>query len=412
MRFFTTFTFTGIIVLAVLDANLQVVLGRFSRGLNDNLGKPIGQSKLQPIQEYAYTGTTTGKHLIKLRKSVNPTSISSFLNSGSGVTHVWENFHGFAGTFDNDTLTALRSSPDVESISEDGVLHTMELVTQTTAPWGLSRVSSRTILPRQVYYSLAYNYTYDNSGGSGVDIYIVDTGVYTAHLDFGGRARWGITFGGYPDADGYGHGTHCAGTAAGTQFGVAKSANIIAVKVLDDTGSGAASDIISGLDWVMTSVSTSGRPSIISMSLGGDVTPILDEAVATLTTSGIHVIIAAGNDATSTDTTSPARSPTALTVGASTISDVPTTFSNFGPLMDVWAPGMNVVSDWIGFNQATNIQSGTSMATPHVAGLVAYLIGLYGNKPPAEMISLVQSLSGRIGSPPPDTTDYLIQNGV
>ncbi|KAJ3000181.1 hypothetical protein NUW54_g6827 [Trametes sanguinea] len=151
--------------------------------------------------------------------------------------------HGFAGTFNADALNALRANPDVEYIAEDGIVHINAAVTQTNAPWGLQRISQTAKLSSQNTNALTYTYTYDSTAGSGVDIYIVDTGIYTAHSEFGGRARWGATFGGYANADGNGHGTHVSGTAAGATYGVAKKANLIAVKVLSDQGSGSVSDM-------------------------------------------------------------------------------------------------------------------------------------------------------------------------
>ncbi|KXN84282.1 hypothetical protein AN958_12788 [Leucoagaricus sp. SymC.cos] len=342
-------------------------------------------TKLHTVEKY--DGETTGRYIVTFKSGVNKYALNL-----AGVTHTWDGtLNGFAGQFDEETVDSLRSNPDVETITEDGVMHTF--VTQANAPWGLSRLSSSTKLRNQDTSALTFSYTYDASAGSGVDIYIVDTGVFTAHSQFGGRASWGATFGGYADADGNGHGTHCAGTAAGSQFGVAKSANIIAVKVLSDAGSGAVSDIVSGLNFVTSQASFTGRPSIVSMSLGGSASTSLDNAVASLTSAGIHVAVAAGNDNSNAGNTSPARAPSAVTVGASTIADARASFSNFGSVVDVFAPGQNVISAWIGSTTATNNISGTSMATPHIAGLIAYLIGLQGNISPAAMSSKVQSLS-------------------
>ncbi|KAJ7292945.1 serine protease [Mycena rebaudengoi] len=315
-----------------------------------------------------------------------------------GATHTYDPlFNGFAANLDTDALNALRADPTVASIEEDGIAHAVSIVTQTDAPWGLQRVSQDAPLKNTSTWSLSHSYTYDDeAAGNGVDVYVLDTGVFTAHSQFEGRARWGATFGdGYEDADGNGHGTHCAGTVAGFQFGVAKKANIIAVKVLHDAAFGWNSDIIAGLAWVGTEVAASGRPSVVSMSLAGEDSPALDGAVAALTASGIHVVVAAGNENVDVVAAkvSPAREPSAITVGSSNVLDVRAPSSNFGAVVDVFAPGEGVISSWIGSTDATNTLSGTSMATPHVAGVAAYLISLNGNSSPAELSATIQGLS-------------------
>ncbi|KAF8063398.1 serine protease [Lyophyllum atratum] len=355
-----------------------------------------------------FDGQTTGRYIVKLKDGVAKASVIGKLKAKT--THEWEVINGFASELDDESLAALRANPDVEYISEDGIMHTM--TTQTNAPWGLSRLSSSTKLANQDTSALTFSYTYDPSAGNGVDIYVVDTGVYTGHSTFGGRARWGATFGGYASADGNGHGTHCAGTAAGSQYGVAKSASIIAVKVLSDSGSGAVSDIVSGLNWVLSSAQSSGRPSIVSMSLGGSASTAMDNAVASLTAGGVHVAVAAGNSNVDAGTTSPARAPSAVTVGASTIADARASFSNYGSVVDIFAPGQNVISSWIGSSTATNNISGTSMATPHIAGLIAYFIGRSGNVSPATMSANIKTLSlkGVLSGIPSGTINDLAHN--
>ncbi|KAG6908317.1 hypothetical protein DXG01_005293 [Tephrocybe rancida] len=335
-----------------------------------------------------FNGETTGKFIVKLKEGVSKSDVLASLNVN--VTHEWDLIHGFAGELSDDAVNTLRASPDVEYITEDGIVHTF--ITQTNAPWGLSRISQAGTLTNQNTGALTFSYTYDASAGAGVDIYIVDTGVFTGHSTFGGRARWGATFGGYPDADGNGHGTHVAGTAAGNQYGVSKAASIIAVKVLDDSG-------ISGLNFVASSAASSGRPSIASLSLGGGASSSLDNA---LVNAGVHVTVAAGNSNTDAGTTSPARATAVVTVGASTIADARASFSNFGSVVDVFAPGQNVISSWIG----------STTATPHVAGLIAYLIGKRGNSSPASISTLLKTLSvkGVLSGIPSGTLNDLIQN--
>ncbi|KAI0825094.1 serine protease [Trametes gibbosa] len=321
--------------------------------------------------------------------------------------------NGFAGTFEGDALNALRADPDVEYIVEDGIFH-INAITQTDAPWGLQRICQAETLSNQDANALTYSYTYDDSAGSGVDIYIVDTGIYFSHSEFAGRARWGKTFGNYADVDGNGHGTHVSGTAAGNTYGVAKKANLIAVKVLGDDGRGTASDIISGLDWVSKEVAVSGRPSIASLSLGGGPSTALDNVVTALTRLGIHVTVAVGNANTDGGSTSPARAPSVVTVGASDISDARAKFSNYGSVVDIFAPGQDVISSWIGGTSATKSISGTSMATPHIAGLIATIISRDGNSSPAAITTKLQKLSTKdaLTSIPPTTFNGLARNQV
>ncbi|KAJ8522139.1 hypothetical protein ONZ45_g1228 [Pleurotus djamor] len=346
-------------------------------------------------------------YIVKLKAGASRKAL--LRNLGVNATYEWDTaLNGFAGKLSAKDLDALRASADVESISEDGVMSIF--ATQTNAPWGLARLSTPSRLTSTNSAALTFSYTYDATG-SGVDVYVVDTGVLTSHSQFGGRARWGATFGGYANADGNGHGTHCAGTVAGSQFGVAKGANIIAVKVLSDSGSGSVSGIVSGLNWVLTAARSSGRPSVVSMSLGGGASTAMDNAVASLTAAGIHVVVAAGNSNTNAANTSPARAPSAITVGASTITDARASFSNYGAVVDIFAPGQDVISSWIGSTSATNRISGTSMATPHIAGLVAYIISYSGNLSPAAMSTRIQSLSvrGALSGIPSGTVNYLAQ---
>ncbi|KAL0951221.1 hypothetical protein HGRIS_007942 [Hohenbuehelia grisea] len=368
MRFFST-VFASLAVLATVLAS---------------------PTPLKTVERYQGS-VNTGSFIVTLKDGVDKSTVLKGL--GLNATHEWDNsfLHGFAGKFSEQALNRLRASPAVESIAEDGIMHTQ--VTQTNAPWGLGRIVSTARLTNTNVAALTFTYTYDASAGSGVDVYVVDTGVFTGHSQFGGRARWGRTFGPYADADGNGHGTHVAGTIGGSQYGVAKSVNIIAVKVLSDSGSGAVADIVSGLNFVLTSARASGRPSIVSMSLGGGASTALDNAVASLTAGGVHVVVAAGNSNVDAGTTSPARAPSAITVGASTIADARASFSNFGSVVDVFAPGQDVISSWIGSSTATNRISGTSMATPHISGLAAYLISLNGNQSPAALSTTIKSLS-------------------
>jgi len=356
---------------------------------------------LKSVERYA--GETNGGYIVRFKSAAARREWANKLKATQLAI-----IEGIAAPLDEETLNTLRASDDVESIVEDGIMHTT--ATQTNAPWGLGRISQTGRLSSQSTTALTYTYTYDDSAGRGVDIYIADTGVLTTHNQFGGRARWGASFVG-GTTDGNGHGTHCAGTAAGSQFGVAKSANIIAVQVLSAGGSGSISGIVSGLDYVRQQAAASGRPSIVSMSLGGSGNTALDNAITSLTNAGVHAVVAAGNSNANVSGFSPARAPSAITVGASTIADAKASYSNFGALVDVWAPGSNVISSWIGSNTATNSISGTSMATPHVAGLAAVIISKEGNSSPAALSNRLKALAvnGVLSGVPSGTVNNLVQ---
>ncbi|KAK0452830.1 serine protease [Desarmillaria tabescens] len=393
---------------------------------------------LRDVQTFAGKVKPKG-YIVTLKEGASKDELLEDL--GSSVTAV------FNRILDDDALNSIRAHPgkfysvfylksmltilslDVESIAQDGIVPSQPpsmlsycdlflwpsalLFDRSNAPWGLARISQTSSLGSSDTSDLTYKYNYDSSGGAGVDVYVVDTGIYTAHSTFGGRASWGKTFGGYANTDGNGHGTHVAGTVGGSQYGVAKAVNLIAVKVLSDSGSGYISDILSGFDWVIDAVESSGKPSIVSLSLGGSVSTTFDNGVVTLINAGIHVVVAAGNDGTNASGTSPAPVAAAITVGATTIADARASFSNYGSVIDIFAPGQYITSSWIGRTTATNNISGTSMATPHVSGLVAYLIGLNGNQSPAAMSTLIKSLgiSGALTSIPSGTSNLLVNNG-
>lgn len=276
------------------------------------------------------------------------------------------------------------------------MVHTMsDGAIEKNAPWGLARISHRGGLSFGTYNK----YLYANDGGEGVDIYIIDTGTNVNHVDFEGRASWGKTIPtGDEDADGNGHGTHCSGTAAGKKYGVAKKANIKAVKVLRSNGSGSMSDVVAGVEYAVEAhleqvdKAKNGKRkgfkgSSANMSLGGGKSPTLDRAVNAAVDNGIHFAVAAGNDNADSCKYSPASAEKAVTVGASNFQDERAYFSNFGKCNDIFAPGLNILSTWIGSKYAVNTISGTSMASPHIAGLLAYLLSLQPAKDSAYAVA-------------------------
>ena len=285
---------------------------------------------------------------------------------GGQVDFVYESaLSGFAGSFPEQALFGLSHNPNVEYIEADQVV-TLD-ATQSPATWGLDRIDQSNL-------PLSNSYTY-NFTGAGVTAYIIDTGIRFSHNDFGGRAVSGYDAvdGGSAD-DCHGHGTHVAGTVGGSTYGVAKGVSLVGVRVLNCSGSGTTSGVIAGIDWV-TSNHTTGK-AVANMSLGGGASTSIDNAVKNSIADGVVYAIAAGNSNRDACRFSPARVPEAITVGATTSTDARASYSNYGSCLDLFAPGSSITSAWYTSNTATNTISGTSMATPHVAGVAAlYLEG-------------------------------------
>ena len=297
---------------------------------------------------------------------------------------------------------------------------------EKNAPWGLARISHRDSLS----FGDFNKYLYAAEGGEGVDVYVIDTGTYVDHVDFEGRAHWGQTIpANDEDADGNGHGTHCSGTIAGKKYGVAKKANVYAVKVLRSNGSGSMSDVVKGVEWAANSHAKKAKKgkkgfkgSAANMSLGGGKSPALDAAVNGAVAAGIHFAVAAGNDNADSCNYSPAAAENAITVGASALDDSRAYFSNFGKCNDIFAPGLSILSTWIGSKYAVNTISGTSMASPHIAGLLAYYLSL---QPSADSAYAVAEITpkklkenilsiatvGALSDVPSDTKNILAWNG-
>ena len=266
--------------------------------------------------------------------------------------------NGFAARMSEAAAIALSHDPRVAYVEEDGVVRTD--VTQTGATWGLDRIDQRN---RPLSGTYTYNWT-----GSGVRVYVIDTGILTGHTQFGGRASNVFDVNGGNGQDCNGHGTHVSGTIGGSTYGVAKSAMLRGVKVFQCANSTSTSNIIAGVNWV-----TSNRilPAVANMSVGGPASSSMDTAVQNLINSGVTVAVAAGNSATDACTQSPARLAAAITVGSTTSTDARSSFSNFGTCVDIFAPGSSITSAWWTSTTATNTISGTSMASPHVAGAAA-----------------------------------------
>jgi subtilisin family serine protease len=295
---------------------------------------------------------------------------------------------GFAADLPEQALDALRNNPNVAYVEHDGTVELFGGGTQPAppAPWGLDRVDQRTL-------PLSASYTW-GTNGAGVSVYIIDTGIRTTHVDFGGRAVWDFNAvkGKDPDTDCLGHGTHVAGTVGGTTYGVAKGVSLHAVKVLDCTGSGRWSWVIAGIDWV---TAHAAKPAVANMSLGGSYNQAVNDAVAGSVASGISYSIAAGNSSTDACTFSPASEPTALTVGATTKLDALASYSNSGPCVDLFAPGTFILSDWNSSDTTAVYLSGTSMATPHVTGAAALYLETHPTASPAAVASYLLAAATR-----------------
>lgn len=309
---------------------------------------------------------------------------------------------GFSGRMSEASIEEFRRNPNVKYIEQNQVIQLV--ATQTSATWGLDRID-------QANLPLSTTYTY-NTNGSTVTAYIFDTGVRSDHAEFGGRVSGGYSaiVGEPTPEDGNGHGTHVAGTVGGTTYGVAKSVNIVPVKVLSATGSGTNTGVIAGLDWAVAH-HTAGVPAVGNMSLGGGISTALDDAVRRCVTDGIVMAVAAGNSNLDASTASPARVQQAITVGSTTSTDAKSSFSNYGSLVDIHAPGSSITSAWFTSSTALNTISGTSMATPHVAGAAALYLEYAPGSTPAQVETALKQFSavGRITGLPAGTVNNLLQ---
>ncbi|MCI0687857.1 MAG: S8 family peptidase, partial [Sporichthyaceae bacterium] len=296
--------------------------------------------------------------------NVGKTATALVGRHGGAVGHKYTAaLHGFSIRASEQAAKRIAADPRVAYVQQDSVVHAV--ATQPNPPsWGLDRVDQRNL-------PLDNSYTYPNTA-TNVHAYIIDTGIRTTHVDFGGRAVWGTnTTGDGNNTDCNGHGTHVAGTVGGSSYGLAKGVSLTAVKVLNCAGSGTNAGVIAGVDWV---TANGIRPAVANMSLGGGISTALDNAVTNSINSGISYAVAAGNSNANACNSSPARTPAAITVGATTITDARASFSNFGTCLDIFAPGNNITSAWSTSNTATNTISGTSMASPHVAGAAALVV--------------------------------------
>ncbi|MDX3642780.1 S8 family peptidase [Streptomyces sp. MB09-02B] len=346
-------------------------------------------------------------YIVTLKKSAGLKAASSAGKDlveeyGGSVKRTFKSaLNGYSAKLSATEARRLAADPDVASVEQDQVF-TVD-ATQTNAPWGLDR-SDQASLP------LSGTYTYPDSAGSGVTAYVIDTGVRISHSQFGGRA-----FNGYDAVsgdnvaqDGNGHGTHVASTIAGSTYGIAKQAKIVAVRVLNNAGSGTTAGVVAGIDWVTANHS---GPSVANMSLGGGASAAIDTAVRNSISSGVTYAVAAGNSSANASSYSPARVTEAITVGATTSTDARASYSNFGSGLDIFAPGSSITAGWYTSDTATNTISGTSMATPHVAGAAAVYLAGHTSATPAQVASALTAgaVTGKVTGPGTGSPNRLLQ---
>jgi len=349
-----------------------------------------------------------GQYIVQFKKGVEVAphmrNLQRVMEIDSPANEIFHQYHigdfkGYAIRCTPRVLSFIKEAVDfIEVVEEDQVMAAFGV--QNNPPsWGQDRVSQRNLPLDNAYH-------YPDTAGSGVDMYTIDTGIYIQHNDYAGRAVWGFTAAsGASDEDKNGHGTHCSGTMAGTSYGLAKKANLIAVKVLGDLGFGTTADVISGVNWVANQHNSS-KKSVGNMSLGGGAATTLDSAVNAAVDAGVHMAVAAGNDNANACNYSPARADKVVCVGSTDNADRKSSFSNHGSCVEIHAPGTSITSSWIGGTSAERTISGTSMASPHVAGVMALYLG--AGKVPSIANLQAAATQNVITGLPSGTVNYLL----
>jgi subtilisin family serine protease len=338
-----------------------------------------------------------GRYIVVVKQDRDPAAVARWQDARD--RHLFRTVHGFSASLSAAQVKALRGSARVAYVEPDRVYtaSTTQTMDASGQPWGLDRID-------QVSLPLTRSYTY-TARGAGVTAYVIDTGIATGLADFGGRARNVYDALGGSGADCNGHGTHVAGTIGGTTYGVAKAVQLRGVRVLNCSGSGSTTGIIRALDWVRANAV---KPAVANMSLGGGFSSTLNSAANSLANSGVFLAVAAGNESQNACNVSPASASAAYTTAASDRTDLRASFSNYGSCVDGYAPGVSVKSDW--YTGGTNTISGTSMASPHVAGVGALYKSANGDASSATVASWLNSnaAAGVIRSNPSGTPNRLL----
>lgn len=348
------------------------------------------------------------------KRNLGKRSLSGKLLSTNVRTVSMSGWRAMSLEGDDLMMSEINAADEVAYVEADTYVKAQAVQTQTNAPTGLVRLSHAQTSGN----STSAGYVFDSSAGQGITAFVVDTGILTTHEEFEGRATFGANFVNSVDTDENGHGSHVAGTIGGATFGVAKKINLVAVKVLDASGGGTNSGVLDGLNFVATNATAANLAgkAVMNMSLGGSKSKAINAAVEAIAKAGVVPVVAAGNENQDAANVSPASAASAITVGAiDQTNDQKASFSNFGADVDIFGPGVNVQSVGIKSNTATNILSGTSMATPHVAGLAAYLMALEGLTSVSGVTSRIQSLATKTGASvslnTANTTNLIANNG-
>lgn len=367
------------------------------------LAAPAKRASPAPVLVPRGAQVVDGKYIVRMKGEVKGEAVSSAVSSiEADADHTYSHaFHGFAASLTAEELARLQENPDVDYIEQDAVVTAFE--TQRGADWGLARLSSSK--PNGTVYS------YEETAGEGTCAYIIDTGIDVEHPDFEGRAKFLANYADKSDTDGNGHGTHVAGTIGSKTYGVAKKTTLFGVKVLDANGSGKNSGVIAGMEFVAKDAAGQKCPKgiVVNMSLGGGYSKVVNAAAAKISQAGLFLAVAAGNSGEDASGYSPASEESACTVGATTRTDVLATYSNIGSIVDVLAPGSNITSTWIGGK--TKSISGTSMASPHVAGIGAYFLGTGQKVEGLCKFIASQAIKDTVTDVPSSTVNLLINNG-
>ncbi|MFD4507710.1 S8 family peptidase [Streptomyces sp. NPDC058457] len=358
------------------------------------------------IVDAGRTGSVDGSYLVTLKEGIKGASAAGkdvAARYGAKISHTYDSvLNGYAVEASARQARRLAADSRVASVVQDSRVR-LERTQKNPPSWGLDRVD-------QAKLPLDRSYTSPEPAGAGVTVYVIDTGVRITQADFGGRASYGWDFVGNDRSagDGNGHGTHVAGIIAGTRYGVAKKARIVSVRVLDDTGAGTTAQVIAGVDWV---TSHARRPAVANLSLGGYHSAQLDTAVRNSIRAGVTYAVAAGNDGLPAARYSPADVPQALTVGATDRTDTRADFSDYGPAVDLFAPGVAITSDSYASDTGTATYSGTSMAAPHVAGAAALYLAGHRKATPAQVAKalIAGAASGKVSGAGPGSPNRLLR---